>query len=80
MFLVEKTLPRLKVKRTMVIFINLPSPVKFLLGYRSLETRLQGEVGEISAQANVDIDNRNFHELFPVELKANQKRKQAFLK
>lgn len=76
----EKTLPRLKVKRKMVIFINLPSPTRSLLGYRSLETRLQGEVGEISAQANADTDNRSFHELFPVELKVNPKRKQAFLK
>lgn len=75
MFLVEETLPRLKVKRQMVIFTNPPSSTRSLLGYRSLETRLQGEVGEISAQANVDTDNRNFHVLFPVGLKVNPKRK-----
>lgn len=63
MFLVKETLPRLKVKRKMVIFINPLSSTRYLLGYKLLETRLQGEVGEISAQANVDADNKNFHAL-----------------
>lgn len=63
----------------MVIFIHRPSSISSLFGYRPLETRLKGEVGETSVPANADPDNGKFHDPLPGERKAPPKSKQAFL-